>query len=161
MAKELKTNAMRYLDKNSISYTVQLYDCPEFVDGTDVARKLLQPPEKTYKTLVAAGKTGAHYCFLIPVEEELDLKKAAKSVSEKSISLIAVKDINSVTGYVRGACTPIGMKKQLVTVIDASAQGMEEFHISGGRLGTQITLSPEKLAKAINAEFRSITAENG
>lgn len=157
MSKELKTNAMRFLDKCNVEYTVQLYDCPEFVDGTDVARKLSQPVELTYKTLVAAGKSGAHYCFLIPVAEELDLKKAAKSVSEKSVALIPVKDINAVTGYVRGACTPLGMKKQLVTVIHVTAEKLPLFCISGGRLGTQITLSPQELRLSINAAFRDIT----
>ena len=103
-----------------------------------------------------AGKTGNYYCFLIPVALELDLKKAAKSVGEKSVALIHVKDITKITGYVRGGCTPIGMKKQFVTVIHESAENLPLFYISGGRIGTQIHLSPAGLAKSINAKFEDI-----
>ena len=110
MAKELKTNAMRFLDRCRISYSVRTYECDEFVDGITVAEKLGQPPELTFKTLIAKGKTGNYYCFLLPVALELDMKKAARSVGEKSVELLHVKDITSVTGYVRGGCTPIGMK---------------------------------------------------
>lgn len=156
MAKELKTNAMRFLDKNKISYEITLYDCPEFIDGATVARKLGQPEEETFKTLVAQGKSGSYYCFLIPVLLELDMKKAAKSVGEKSVELIAVKDITKITGYVRGGCTPIGMKKQFVTVIHNTAEELELFYISGGRLGTQIRLSPSELIKAIKGSFADI-----
>lgn len=156
MAKELKTNAMRFLDKNKISYEITLYDCPEFIDGATVARKLGQPEEETFKTLVAKGKSGSYYCFLIPVLLELDMKKAAKSVGEKSVELIAVKDITKITGYVRGGCTPIGMKKQFVTVIHNTAEELELFYISGGRLGTQIRLSPSELVRAIRGSFADI-----
>ena len=156
MAKELKTNAMRFLDKCKINYEIQVYECEEFIDGITVAEKLNQPVEETFKTLVAKGKSGFYYCFLIPVAEELNLKEAAKSVGEKSVELIAVKDINKVTGYVRGGCTPIGMKKQFTTVIHNSAQQLELFYISGGRIGTQIRLSPAELAGSINAKFVDI-----
>lgn len=156
MAKELKTNAMRFLDKCKINYEIQVYECEEFIDGITVAEKLNQPVEETFKTLVAKGKSGSYYCFLIPVAEELNLKEAAKSVGEKSVELIAVKDINKVTGYVRGGCTPIGMKKQFTTVIHNSAQQLELFYISGGRIGTQIRLSPAELAGSINAKFVDI-----
>ena len=115
MAKEVKTNAMRFLEKNKIDYKMQTYECDEFVDGIDTATKLGQPLEETFKTLVAHGKSGNYYCFLLPVAMELDLKKAAKSVDEKSVELLHVKDITKVTGYVRGGCTPIGMKKQFMT----------------------------------------------
>ena len=156
MAKELKTNAMRFLDKNKINYEIQVYECDEFIDGITVAEKLNQPQEETFKTLVAQGKTGSYYCFLLPVALELDLKKAAKSVGEKSVELLHVKDINKVTGYVRGGCTPIGMKKQFMTVIHNTAESMELFYISGGRIGTQIHLSPKELAESIRGKFEDI-----
>ena len=156
MAKELKTNAMRFLDKNKIDYDIRTYECDEFIDGVTVAEALGQPVEETFKTLVAQGKTGAFYCFLVPVALELDLKKAARSVGEKSVELIHVKDINKVTGYVRGGCTPIGMKKQFPTVIHNTAERLEKFFISGGRIGTQIHLSPAALAKSIRAKFEDI-----
>lgn len=156
MAKELKTNAMRFLDKNKIEYEINKYECEEFIDGVTVAEKLNQSKEETFKTLVAHGKSGAYYCFLLPVAEELDLKKAAKSVGEKSVELIAVKDITKITGYVRGGCTPIGMKKQFMTVVHESAKELELFYISGGRIGTQIRLSPAKLVEVIRGKFEDI-----
>ncbi len=157
MGKETKTNAMRFLEKNKIEYTVQSYNCEEFIDGITCANALGQPVEETFKTLVAKGKTGNYYCFLLPVAMELDLKKSAKSAGEKSVELIPVKDINKITGYVRGGCTPIGMKKQFVTIIHNSAEKLPLFYISGGKIGTQIQLSPVKLAKSINAKFEDIT----
>ena len=159
MGKEAKTNAMRFLDKNKIAYTVQTYRCDEFIDGIHTAEKLGQPLEETFKTLVAHGKSGEYYCFLLPVAQELDLKKAARSVDEKSVELLHVKDITKVTGYVRGGCTPIGMKKQFMTVIHSSAEPMELFYMSGGRIGTQIRLSPSELVKAIRGKFSDIIAE--
>lgn len=156
MAKEIKTNAMRFLEKNKINYTFQTYQCDEFIDGVHCANALGQSLDETFKTLVAQGKTGNYYCFLLPVALELDLKKAAKSVGEKSVTLIHVKDITKITGYVRGGCTPIGMKKQFMTVIHESAANLPLFYISGGRIGTQIRLSPAELAKSINAKFEDI-----
>ena len=156
MGKELKTNAMRFLDKSKIEYTVQTYECDEFIDGIHTAEKLGQPLEETFKTLVAQGKSGSFYCFLIPVALELDMKKAAKSVGEKSVELIHVKDITKITGYVRGGCTPIGMKKQFMTVVHASAEELPLFYISGGRIGVQIHLSPQELVKAIRGKFENI-----
>ncbi|MBP3854452.1 MAG: Cys-tRNA(Pro) deacylase [Ruminiclostridium sp.] len=156
MAKETKTNAMRFLEKNRIKYEEQSYECGEFVDGITTANALGQPLEKTFKTLVAHGKSGNYYCFLIPVDRELDLKKAAASVGEKSVELLPLKDLTAVTGYVRGGCTPIGMKKQFVTVIHNSAETLPEFWISGGRIGLQIKLSPKDLADAIRGKFADI-----
>lgn len=156
MGKEVKTNAMRFLDKSKIAYTVQTYECEEFIDGVHVAEKLNQPLDETFKTLIAQGKSGAYYCFLLPVALELDLKKSARSVGEKSVELLHVKDITKVTGYVRGGCTPIGMKKQFMTVIHKSAENLELFYISGGRIGTQIKLSPNELVKAIRGKFEDI-----
>lgn len=159
MAKELKTNAVRFLDKCGIEYTIDTYDCPEFIDGVTVAEKLGQPKEETFKTLIAKGKSGAYYCFLIPVALELDMKKAARSVGEKSVELIPVKDITRVTGYVRGGCTPIGMKKQFMTVIHHTAEALGQFYISGGRIGMQIHLSPSLLCSAIKGKFEDIVQE--
>ena len=156
MGKELKTNAMRFLDKSKIEYTVQTYECDEFIDGIHTAEKLGQPLDETFKTLVAQGKSGSYYCFLIPVALELDMKKAAKSVGEKSVELIHVKDITKITGYIRGGCTPIGMKKQFMTVVHESAAELPMFFISGGRIGTQIHLSPQELVKAIRGKFEDI-----
>ncbi|HBB20465.1 MAG: Cys-tRNA(Pro) deacylase [Ruminococcus sp.] len=156
MGKELKTNAVRFLEKCGIAYEIQTYECEEFIDGIHVAEKLGQPLEETFKTLVAQGKSGSYYCFLLPVALELDLKKAAKSVGEKSVELLHVKDITKVTGYVRGGCTPIGMKKQFMTVVDKSGEELEKFYISGGRIGTQIRLSPGQLVKAIRGKFEDI-----
>ena len=159
MGKELKTNAMRFLDKAKIAYTIQTYKCEEFIDGIHVAEKLGQPLEETFKTLIAKGRTGSYYCFLLPVALELDLKKAAKSVGEKSVELLHVKDITAVTGYVRGGCTPIGMKKQFMTVVHNTAETMPLFYISGGRIGTQIQLPPAELVKSIRGKFEDIVME--
>ena len=156
MGKELKTNAVRFLEKCGIAYEIQTYQCEEFIDGIHVAEKLGQPLEETFKTLVAQGKSGSYYCFLLPVALELDLKKAAKSVGEKSVELLHVKDITKVTGYVRGGCTPIGMKKQFMTVVHNSAETLDHFYISGGRIGTQIHLSPAALVSSIRGAFADI-----
>ena len=149
--KELKTNAMRILDRNKIPYEYETYECDEFVDGIGL------PHEQVYKTLVTVGKTGEHYVFVIPIAAELDLKKAAKSVGEKSVEMLHVKDITAVTGYVRGGCTAIGMKKQFPTVIDSSAQHQEYIYVSGGKIGMQIKLKPDDLKKAARAEYGEIT----
>ena len=143
MAKELKTNAMRFLDKNKINYEITVYDSPEFIDGATVARKLGQPEEETFKTLVAQGKSGNYYCFLIPVLLELDMKKAAKSVGEKSVELIAVKDITKITGYVRGGCTPIGMKKQFVTTIHEDCLYFDRIVFSAGKRGVMFEIDTQ------------------
>ncbi len=154
--KDVKTNAMRILDRNKISYEVNTYECEEFIDGIHIADMLGQSYESSFKTLVAQGKSGGHYVFAIPVHRELDMKKAAKSVGEKSVELLHVKDINNVTGYIRGGCTPLGMKKQYPTVVDSSAEGFERIIISGGRLGSQIILDPRDLVKVVNGKFESI-----
>jgi ybaK/ebsC protein len=156
MSKEQKTNAIRFLEKNKIPYECQSYQCDEFIDGITVAQNLGQALDETFKTLIAHGKSGQFYCFLLPVAQELALKKAAKSVGEKSVELLHVKDITKVTGYVRGGCTPIGMKKQFMTVVHNSAEALPEFFISGGRIGLQIRLSPTELVKCIRGRFEDI-----
>ena len=156
-SKEVKTNAMRILERNKIPYKEYTYECEEFVDGIQVADMLGLPHEKVYKTLVTVGDSRNYFVFVLPIEAELDLKKAAKSVGEKSLAMIHVKEITSVTGYVRGGCTAVGMKKQYVTRIDASAKQLETMIVSGGRIGSQIELRPEDLCRAARAEFAEIT----
>lgn len=155
--KEIKTNAMRILEKEKIPFTHYTYECDEFIDGCQIADKLSLPYEKVYKTLVTEGNSRNYFVFVIPVAEELDLKKAAKSVGEKSVSMVHVKDINAITGYIRGGCTAIGMKKQYVTRLDDTAREQETIIVSGGRIGSQIELKPEDLLKASRGEFADIT----
>lgn len=156
--KEIKTNAMRMLDKQKISYQVNSYECDEFIDGIHIADKLNQPYEQSFKTLVAVGKSKANYVFVIPVDKEIDFKKAARVVGEKSIELVPVKEIQSLTGYIRGGCTPIGMKKLFPTVIQESAKEYEEIIISGGKLGLQLILSPNDLIQAVKGVYEDVIA---
>ena len=151
-----KTNAMRILDKMKIPYRANFYDCDEFIDGMHIADKLSQPYEISFKTLMTVGRSGEHFVFVIPVDKELDMKKAASSVGEKSIEMLHVKDIKNVTGYIRGGCTSIGMKKQFKTVVDKSAEEKEEIIISGGALGVQLFITPQNLQKANGASFCDI-----
>lgn len=146
--KHLKTNAMRILDKMKIPYKANFYECDEFIDGVHIADKLSQPYEISFKTLVTVGKSGEYFVFVLPVDREIDMKKAAKSVGEKSIEMVHVKDIKNITGYIRGGCTSVGMKKQYKTVVDRSAEKFDEIIISGGALGVQLFLSPDHLLKA-------------
>lgn len=154
--KEIKTNAMRILDSLKIPYVHHTYECQEFVDGIQIADMLGLPYEKVYKTLVTVGNSKNYYVFVLPIAEELDMKAAARSVGEKSVEMIHVKDINTITGYIRGGCTAIGMKKQYVTRIDAGAQELEKMIVSGGRLGSQLELAPADLCRAAHAEFADI-----
>lgn len=151
--KEVKTNAMRILDSAKIPYVCNTYECDEFIDGIHIADQLGQPYETSFKTLVTVGKSGAYYVFAIPINQELDLKKAARAAGEKSIEMLHVKDINKVTGYIRGGCTPIGMKKLYKTFVHESARLYDQIIVSGGRLGLQIELAPGDLAKVTKAEF--------
>ena len=121
-----------------------------------VAAKLGENIEQVFKTLVTTGKTGNHYVFVIPIEDEIDFKKAAKAVGEKSLEMLHLKDLTKVTGYVRGGCTSIGMKKNFPTVIQESARDFDEIYVSGGKLGMQIKLAPADLKKAANAEFGDV-----
>lgn len=156
--KENKTNAMRILDKNKINYHTKTYECDEFIDGIHIADMNGDPYEQSFKTLVTVGKSGGYYVFVVPIDKEIDFKKAAKIVGEKSVEMIPVKDINAVTGYIRGGCTPLGMKKLYPTVIHESAKDFDEIIISGGKLGMQILLNPEDLAKVVNARFENVIA---
>ena len=154
--KENKTNAMRILESMKIPFTYYTYECDEFVDGLQIADKLSLPYEKVYKTLVTIGASKNYFVFVIPVAEELDMKKAAKSVGEKSVEMIHVKDINRITGYIRGGCTAVGMKKQYVTRVDESAQTQSSIIVSGGRIGLQIELKSADLCKAARAEYAEL-----
>lgn len=154
--KEVKTNAMRILESMKIPFLHYTYECDEFIDGIQIADKLGLPHEKVYKTLVTVGNSRNYFVFVIPIAKELDLKTAARSVGEKSVEMIHVKDINAITGYIRGGCTAVGMKKQYVTRIDSSADGMEKIIVSGGRIGSQLELAPKDLARACGAEFADV-----
>lgn len=155
-AKETKTNAMRILESKNIPFQSYTYECDEFIDGIHIADMLSLPYEKVYKTLVAQGSSRNYFVFVIPIAEELDLKKAARSVGEKSVALIPVKDINQVTGYIRGGCTSIGMKKQYVTRVAEDAVLQDSIIVSGGRLGMQIELTPDDLLQACEGEYADI-----
>ena len=155
-SKEIKTNAMRILESKKIPYITHTYECDKFIDAIQIADMLSLPYEKVYKTLVTQGASKNYYVFVIPIAEELDMKKAAKSVGEKSVAMLHVKDINAVTGYIRGGCTAIGMKKQYTTRIEQAAQNLDQIIVSGGKLGMQIELSPQDLAIAANAEFADL-----
>lgn len=157
--KEVKTNAMRILESLKIPFTHYTYECDEFIDGIQIADKLSLPHEKVYKTLVTRGNSGNYFVFVIPIAEELDMKKAAKSVGEKNVEMIHVKDINAVTGYIRGGCTAVGMKKQYVTRLDSSAKNQPTVIVSGGRIGSQIELKPDDLLKAAKGEYADIVKE--
>lgn len=158
MGKETKTNAVRILDRNKISYELLTYECDEFIDGLHTAEATGAPVEQSYKTLVMQGKSKKYYVFVIPIAEEVDLKAAARAVSEKSVEMIHVKDLTAITGYVRGGCSPLGMKKAFPTVIDATAEQYPQIYISGGRIGTSIRLNPQDLARVVNATFADILA---
>ncbi|TGA97940.1 Cys-tRNA(Pro) deacylase [Sporolactobacillus shoreae] len=158
MAKsKVKTNAMRILDTEKIQYRMQTYEISDgLIDGVSVAEKVGENPKNVYKTLVTQGHSGEFYVFVVPVAEELDLKKAAASVGEKRVEMIHVKDIQKHTGYVRGGCSPVGMKKAYPTVIDASAESIDHIVVSGGKKGVQVILSVPDLAKAAHAELHDI-----
>lgn len=154
--KEIKTNAMRILDREKVPYQLCTYDCLEFVDGVTVADQLGQDYEATFKTLVTQGKSGGYYVFVIPVHRELDLKKASRIVGEKSLEMLPVKEIQQVTGYIRGGCTAIGMKKRYPTVIQESARQQKQIAISGGRRGTQIILTSQDFAEVTDGIFGDV-----
>ena len=157
---EFKTNVMRILDKAKITYKAHTYDHSDgAIDGAAVAEKMGQNPEQVFKTLVTKGAGRDYYVFVVPVLKELDLKKAAKSVGEKHVEMIHVKDINKVTGYIRGGCSPIGMKKQFVTVFDKSAENIETIIVSAGKIGYQIELAPRDLIEIVGAKTDEITAD--
>ncbi len=146
--KEIKTNAMRILEKKKIPYETLQYECDEFIDGVHTAEKTGAPFEQSFKTLVLQGRSGQYYVFVLPVAHQVQLKAAAKLVGEKSVEMIHVKDITAVTGYVRGGCSPLGMKKQYPLFLHKSALEFEKIYISGGRIGTTLYLRVQDLLAA-------------
>ena len=158
MAKEAKTNAMRILERQKIPYQVLTYECGEFIDGIHVADLTGTPRDQSYKTLIMEGKSRAYYVFVVPIEKEVDRKAAAKAVGEKSVDMVHVKEIQKVTGYVRGGCSHLGMKKQYVTVFDESVRNFEEIYVSGGRIGVSLKVPVEGLLKTTRGVVADVTA---
>lgn len=144
-----KTNAIRLLDKTKIEYTLHNYTNTNAISGCEIAEVLNEDPNKVFKTLVTIGKSGTHYVFMVPVEKELDLKKAANSTGEKSIAMIKSKELLPLTGYIHGGCSPIGMKKQFKTFIDVTALNYDNIYFSGGKIGLQIETTLNNLQKII------------
>ncbi|MDF9824961.1 Cys-tRNA(Pro)/Cys-tRNA(Cys) deacylase [Breznakia sp. PF5-3] len=153
-----KTNAMRILDAKHISYIEYHYEVKDDFESMHVVEVLNQPAEKIYKTLVTEGKSKKNYVFVIPIIHELNLKKAAKVVREKSIAMIPMKEILPLSGYIRGGCSPIGMKKQFETVLDESAKNQQGIIVSGGKRGFHIELSPDDLLFAVNGRYANISS---
>ena len=150
-----KTNVMRVLDQKKLEYTHYAYDNMT-TNAVEVANELGTDPQFLYKTLVTVGKSKEHYVFMVPAEHELDLKKAAKAVGEKSIEMIPQKELLPLTGYIHGGCSPIGMKKQFKTTIHINAQEAEKIFFSGGRVGCQVCTSPKNLEKVIRLQYKDI-----
>lgn len=154
-----KTNVMRILDQKKIKYNEYYYGDTNAINGIEVATTLNQDPQKVFKTLVTVGKSKKYYVFVIPVEKELDLKKAAHSINEKSIEMIKSKDLLPLTGYIHGGCSPIGMKKFFTTIIDISAKNFNTIIFSAGKIGYQVELSLDDLKKIIKYELYNIVME--
>ena len=151
-----KTNAMRILDKHKIAYKTYCYNNTKALSGVEIAATLKQNPAQVFKTLVTVSKSGTHYVFMIPVAEELDLKKAAKSVNEKFVEMLKQKDLLPLTGYVHGGCSPIGMKKQFKTITHITAEKFSTIIFSAGAIGYQVELSITDLKKIIPLQTADI-----
>lgn len=156
--KENKTNAMRILDAAGVSYDVHVVDATQEDTGVDVARMANEDPDKVFKTLVTAGKSGQNYVFVIPVAEELDLKKAARAAHEKSIAMVKARELFDLTGYVHGGCSPLGMKKFFPTFIDETCVLFDTILFSGGRIGMQIEMSFDDLQRVIDVDAVDLSA---
>ncbi|MCI1955122.1 MAG: Cys-tRNA(Pro) deacylase [Oscillospiraceae bacterium] len=160
MAKELKTNVMRILEQAKIPYKAWFYDNKDGkIDGVSVARKLGENVDQVFKTLVTRGADKNYYVFAVPVAMELNRKAAAKSVGVKSVEMIHVSEINRVTGYIRGGCSPVGMKKQFRTVIDRRCEALDTILVSGGRIGTQVEVNPKRLLDLIGGTTAEIAEQ--
>lgn len=155
--KDEKTNVMRILDQKKVKYNSYNYLKTGAISGMEVAKALDENPNLTFKTLVTVGKTNNHYVFLVPVNKELDLKKAAKAVNEKNIEMVKSKELLSLTGYIHGGCSPVGMKKSFKTVIDSSARNYDKLIFSGGKIGYQVETALDELKKVINFDLKDIT----
>ena len=156
---EEKTNVMRILEQKKIAYQPHSYVTTDAVSGTEVAAVLGQDPKRVFKTLVTVAKSGNHYVFVIPVEKELDLKKAAKAVGEKSIDMVKSKELLGLTGYIHGGCSPIGMKKLFHTTIHESARNFPTILCSAGKIGHQLELSLDSLEKVVPFQLADIITE--
>lgn len=154
-----KTNVMRVLDQKKVVYNSHSYKPDATMTGEEIAALLNEDPQKVFKTLVTQGKSGQYYVFVVPVQAELELKKAAKAAGEKSISMIKQKELLPLTGYVHGGCSPIGMKKAFPTFIHESALEHEKMFVSAGRVGFQIELAPKDLAETVGCGFADIISE--
>ncbi|PIC64747.1 Cys-tRNA(Pro) deacylase [Sporosarcina sp. P13] len=155
--KSIKTNAIRILENEKIAYQMRSYEIEDGQnDGVSVAKKTNEPPENVYKTLVAMASKTALLVFIIPVTEELDLKKAAKAAGHKNVDMLPMKELMKETGYVRGGCSPVGMKKELPTFIDQQAEALDYFFVSAGKVGLQMKLAPSDLATVTKAQFVDI-----
>lgn len=152
-----KTNVMRILNQKRVAYKSYCYVDTNAISGMDVASVLNENPSQVFKTLVTVGNSKNHYVFLVPVNKELNLKKAATSVGEKNVEMVKAKDLLALTGYIHGGCSPIGMKKQYKTVIDISANNYDNIIFSGGKIGYQVELNKEDLKKVISFTLASIT----
>ncbi len=156
-SKDIKTNAVRMVEAAGLEYKLHTYEAPEgFLDGVSVAQQTGQNPERVFKTLVTVGHSKEYYVCVIPVAEELDFKKAAKHFGEKNIEMIHAKDITKITGYIKGGCSPVGMKKQFHTAIDETGEMQDTICISGGKVGLQMEVDPVKLASLIGADFTDL-----
>lgn len=155
--KEEKTNAIRLLEQKKLSFKVHDYSQSDVISGMDVATYLNENPDRVFKTLVTVGKSDSHYVFLVPVNRELDLKKAAQAVGEKNISMVKSRELLPLTGYIHGGCSPIGMKKFFTTIIDASAKDFDDIIFSAGKIGFQIEMSLTDLEKVIKFKICEIT----
>ena len=155
--KDEKTNVMRILDQKKVKYNSYNYLRTGAISGMEVAKALDENPNLTFKTLVTVGKTNNHYVFLVPVNKELDLKKAAKAVNEKNIEMVKSKELLSLTGYIHGGCSPVGMKKSFKTVIDSSAKNYDKLIFSGGKIGYQVETTLDELKKVIDFDLKDIT----
>lgn len=155
--KDDKTNVMRVLDAAKINYTFKKYEQNNTLTGAEIAKILGEEPEKVFKTLVTVGKSKQHYVFMLPVEKELDLKKAAKTAGEKSVEMIPQKELLGLTGYVHGGCSPIGMKKQFPVFIDESSKNFDEIYFSAGKVGYQVCLNFNDFEEFTKAKTADIT----
>ena len=155
--KEIKTNAMRILDRQKIKYEVLQYECDEFIDGLHTAEKTGAPVEQSFKTLVAQGKSKQYYVLVLPIAEEVDLKKAAKAVGEKSITMLPQKELLPLTGYVHGGCSPVGMKKQFPTVFHETVELFDTICVSAGKIGAQVEVNPADLVALLGAKMADVT----
>ena len=151
-----KTNALREIEAAGITHRFITFECEEALSGVDVAATLGEDPDRVFKTLVTEAKSGQHYVFMVPVACELDLKKAAAAVGEKAVAMIKARDLLPLTGYVHGGCSPIGMKSPYPTAIDETAQLYDAIMFSGGRIGCQVEMSPNDLAKLVDLKFADL-----